>query len=329
MNTLGVCLNRDNVGLFSGYLVATFTLLLSVYLLLFVDLPRGLFWSALQNSGHTLVFAVLTLSCLLSIGLRAKTKTLPMPIILSAVAAILLFSCGVEFVQSLIGREASFGDMVLNGAGIVVGTVMYLVYRMGRLYSTAQICLLLLAIVIVGVSFRHPIRYLVAELSRPPLPILANFEHMGASMKVEAVYGATAVIVNNSKKWLSNSTNVLEVHFPPGEWPGFALLELHANWTEYSELYFEVFNTSSNAIEVNLRIHDLFHNNEVNDLYRQRLIINPGIRTVTIAIEDIRVERVVGQREREIDIANIYALKVYTTKVQSMENMLFDNFYLR
>ncbi|EOX1788259.1 hypothetical protein ACPFTT_003317 [Vibrio cholerae] len=67
----------------------------------------------IDKAEHTLAYLVLTL-----LGCAGLSRR---------VWIVLLFGFGVaaEFVQELIGREFSWGDMAANGAGVLLGVVIY------------------------------------------------------------------------------------------------------------------------------------------------------------------------------------------------------------
>jgi len=77
-----------------------------------IDVP------CIDKAEHTLAYLVLTL--LGCAGLSRRVW----------IAPLLLFGFGVvaEFVQESIGREFSWGDMAANGAGVLLGVVIYALF---------------------------------------------------------------------------------------------------------------------------------------------------------------------------------------------------------
>jgi len=307
---------------------AALAFLLATVLLLSVDLPAGsLFWSAVQNSGHTLVFAVLTVICLVSVKSRAGTVTnLRFGLIIGCLA---LFSCLIEYAQSWMAREASIDDMLLNAAGVVVGVLIFCAVTLSDKSRRLRSTMMVLAVLILTFNFRLPIRYAVANILQPPLPVLADFEYLGATSKIEANWGGVVNIVNNTPVWRENRSKYLEVKFPAGQWPGFTLLELHPDWTGYSELNFEVFNPSERTVEVTIRVHDDWHNNEYFDRYNQRLSFKPGADSISIPLESVRLAHSRDQQSRQLDMKKIRALKIFVTTAPLSDPLFFDNFHLK
>ncbi|HAS4578833.1 TPA: hypothetical protein I6876_002075 [Vibrio cholerae] len=104
-------INGSKLARYLGILVlaAVCYLSFSPSLVKVIDVPY------IDKAEHTLAYLVLTL--LGCAGLSRRVW----------IAPLLLFGFGVvaEFVQELIGREFSWGDMAANGAGVLLGVVIY------------------------------------------------------------------------------------------------------------------------------------------------------------------------------------------------------------
>ena len=298
--------------------------------LLLVDLPYGsLFWSAVQNSGHSLVFALLTFTCLLLLVRFDPRPTSRHFTVL--VAAVAVFGCSVEVLQGFIGREASLYDILLNLVGIAVGVMLFIAFTAHGIALYKRAALFAIAASILLACFTNPIRYAISAALQPDLPVLADFEYFSASNKVSALRAATTKLVKQPEDWPANQSRVLRVRFGPGKWPGVSFLQPHRDWSGYETFSFQVFNPTDQAIEVVLRVHDYFHNNTRSDRFRRRLTIPPGQSDIVIPIDHIRRLDRDNQSPRRVamDMTKIKGIIIFASSGSQDAVLYFDNLLLQ
>lgn len=137
---------------------------------LLVPIPlRGELWSATQNAGHTLAFAVLTLIALRLLDARDR---LTLATAALACATLLLFGFLAEAGQSLTGRDPSLVDARRNAIGIAIGATVHAGWRASRLPGAVRVLLLAMAVLALLGAFREPIRLAIALSTHPAPPAI-------------------------------------------------------------------------------------------------------------------------------------------------------------
>jgi VanZ family protein len=95
------------------WLAVGWLLVVAVILLSLIRLPLDLPHAQGDKSGHVVAYAVLMFwfAQLYAAGARRTAIAI----------ALLVLGCGLEVVQSAVGRDFEYADMLANGLGIVLG----------------------------------------------------------------------------------------------------------------------------------------------------------------------------------------------------------------
>lgn len=295
----------------------------NAWLLFFYQLPgRNFFWSSLHNAGHSLIFLGFSLSlCLIFhhclFGKRAR------PVILVTIIVSLVFGAAVEVVQSKVGRDASWSDFELDALGTAAGVAFYLaIYQRGWWRLTSAVVF----IVALVVSLAEPFTWRAAEIYRGrAFPVLLDFDNPWLNRYVKPKYHAQLQLTSAPDGWQGNITQVGRVDFNPGSWPGITIEEVFSDWRAWHEMSFDVFNPSSKAVKLVVRIHDDKHNNRHKDRFNRTYTVQPGLRHYSISLIDVRE----APEAREMDMRRIETVMFYSYKVSNEITLYFDNITLQ
>ena len=247
-----------------------------------MQLPQNtLFWKSLQNSGHSLGLCLATIITLCTISFRFNSRT-SMYWFIAAIMIVL--SILIELLQHLLGRGASFRDLVLDAAGVAAGILIVAGFK-SKLTSKAKYFMIALGIMILAWSLKIPAKLYIVEQFSPPAPILFNFETVGTAEKIQT-YKSEVVISEHAKIWPANNSNNLKVIFSPGRWPSVYFLEPFTDWSNYSLFAFFVFNIQNDSVKMRIKITDDSIGILNESFMTVTAIIPPGYSAVRIPFTD-------------------------------------------
>ena len=167
-------------GIHLGFIILASVFVIGVLTVVFVQLPGStLFWREVQNSGHTILFAVITLLFMMMIRPAVMNDSLYSQylvcvVIMAAVAVL------AELGQVLTHREPSLVDVARNISGIIIGTGVY-AYFDARLFTLWgqrwRIGLLALTILVLLLSLTPLVTLAVAyEQRNQAFPLISDFQ---------------------------------------------------------------------------------------------------------------------------------------------------------
>ncbi|MCU7892861.1 MAG: VanZ family protein [Candidatus Thiodiazotropha sp. (ex Ustalcina ferruginea)] len=286
-----------------------FSALFSVVLLLGVTLPgHSRLINALQDSGHFLIFTLLSLAVLWSY--KTKTDKYFWPILLGC----LLFGAVMEIVQYTIGREASLYDLLMNAMGVTSGGLLFsgMIRR-----SIPRGLSVLAAVLLFVIAFSGPLYWLfVSQVRNADFPILVNLEGTTASAFLQGSNGGDVRIINRPTNWPADIAADQErcaiVLLEEGAWPGVSLIEPEPDWRGYQSLELSLYSEQQRMLPLSLRINDRTHNNKFKDRFNQRLELSYGYNRFTIPLKEIEN----SPSGRRMDLSTITNLLIFGTKRQ-------------
>lgn len=295
---------------------------LTVWLLVNYHLPgKSQFQATLQDSGHALVFFCLSLVFAVLFG-RLRPDGDKKTHAFTALLACILTGAVVEIIQSQVGRESSWSDLLLDTIGAAAGSAVFLSFHERR---RLKITYLVLAFVLLAISLSSPVIWLYAGYQRDSaFPVIADFENTWLNKFIDARYSATYSIVPAPEAWKENTTRVAKVNFDTGPWPGLISRDVSGDWRKYRYFVFEVFNPQEQELKLVLRINDKHHNNLHADRFNRTYDIKPGHREIKVAMDDIMR----GPSTREMDMEHVFGTMVYMLRPSQPYTLYFDNFRL-
>ena len=272
--------------------------------------------ASLQNSGHALAFALIAL-LITPLFQRHRLAT---RVVLAFVACIGT-GAAVEFVQSYLGRQSSLYDLLLDASGTTAGLLIYLARQATG--GPRRLLGLGFAAVIMIFSFSPPMVWYFALSKRDQsLPNLVLLEDHFQQRLIDSFYGGHTTIVDKPEEFLTANGKVVKLSVPKGaQWPGFTLVSPPRRWNHWEIFTFDIYSISEETVRLTLRINDSHHDNSGRDRFNTDLVIQPGVNSFEIAIEDIRN----GPSHRAMDMLDISKVAFYVDEPENDYTLYFDN----
>ncbi len=312
---------RKNAGVFLCLLLATLVVVSFVTL----ELPgNSLLIGAIQNTGHTLAFFVLTFACLIFTQNRT-TGVLTLVLIACMLLGIGLF---IEVVQHMTGRGFSGLDLGRNFLGVGAAYCGFMVIqRHMAMHRTTRILLALIATAMIGLSLDKAARLLVSSLLAPSVPQVITFDRWGADLWIDTI-GGQASVATHDDIWPSNTTESVKVKFNSKRTRMLQLLEPPADWTGYDTLSFTVFNPSRSPAEVMFRIDEMDKALNLRDGMTIRQHFASGESVITLALEQVRHRVSTEFNYESPPLTSVRAITFFAKGKEQPMELYFDNFFL-
>ena len=308
-----------NFGKHLGFLFSTVVFLTGLSTVIFVQLPGNtLFWRELQNSGHTILFAMITLTFMLMIRPAAAMIESLFSKYLDALALLMSVAILTELGQILTHREPSLVDIVRNISGILIGLGVYaffdtrLIAMGGHRWHVGRVGVLAFTMLVLLLTLTPLLNLAYAYKQRnQAFPLINDFQsgwgrqfinlNQAVLTQVSASYG----LVTGEKH--SASQLVLK----PGIYPGISIVEPFPDWSAYETLSLELYSLEAETFNLVLRIHDSRHNRDYYDRFNQVLTVIPGVNRYLIPLS--RVEQ--APRSRMMDIERISGVILFAHRL--------------
>jgi len=272
----------------------------TVLLMTRIQLPAdSLFFSALQNSGHVLVFCLLTALLLLLLLHRSQA----FPRIGTLLIGIFLFGVGfsIEVLQKLSGRGFDYGDQFMNGVGILAGITLFAAFWFfRRKRSGAGLAATLVALLLLLAGLAKPLGIVLNKLLLPALPVLANFEEPGALNRFALHHRGDYQLVEAPAEWPGNDSKVLRAETGKHNRLRIQFLEPRPDWRGYDTLSFEVFIQDGKAGRLMVMLRDRLNwrDSDRIDPYLTYFKIDSGYTKISIPLATINQK--MGTHEQTI-----------------------------
>jgi VanZ family protein len=279
-------------------------LITTTIILLGIKLPgesRLIF--SLQDSGHFLIFTLLTLVTLWSTDkVKKRSIWLVMTLILS-------FGILIEFVQHLIGRDPSLYDVLMDLLGIIAGVVLYL----GLIRRSLSPYLAMIILVLLTLSaFSQPMQWLyVYQLRAEQFPNLVNLDSYFSRQLLEGSGGGEIYPIPLPKDQGIpadlGTDSCVYVSLVKGRWPGVDMQEPEPDWRDYKTLEVGIYSDQVEDMTLVLRVHDQDHNRKYSDRFNRRLPVQPGYNHFSLPLSEIAQ----GPKGRTMDMGAISDVMIF------------------
>ena len=287
----------------------------SFFVLGTVTLPaNNLTYSSVQNFGHFVLFAFLGFAVLRSfLGLLHPRWF--SALILSTIC-LAVFGLAIElFQKNMADRTASVGDLVLDVAGIVAGSLVVWIISLFRAGDRWRLSLALLGLLAITLlSARSMIGLIGFDVFRSSLPIVRDFHHPFSTSKVETYGGAEFTWVKGERSGEDPHT-ALRVWFTPRDYSGVIFHESGAKWSDYENLSINIFSALPTSRQIELRINDTLHNNRYSDRYNGSFSISPGKNELRIPLISIVAMGENTESQREMDVDDISRIQFFVRNI--------------
>ncbi|QSP96603.1 succinyl-CoA synthetase subunit beta [Marinobacter salinisoli] len=215
----------------------------------------------------------------------------------------------IEVVQSDVGREASWHDMLRN----LIGVWIVLAWRhrldskqsaQASAHTALMLASTLLLLFELGTTAAIGVRqFKVAH----QLPQLYDFSHNDPTPYWQGE-------LTPSKEYAGPHEQSLRLDLNTKLYSGGSLGNLPSDWRGYQRLHLALFNPNSEPLPITLRINDWTHafgNNAHSDRYNTRLTLQPGAQTITVDLYDIEQ----APRTRRMDMDSVSQLKLFVSRL--------------
>ncbi len=323
----------------SGLIVRLFLALLAclavVLAMTNLQLPvDSIFYSALQNSGHVLIFCFLTL---VSLALLSGIETAkPQRRYVYVFSALMIIGLSIELIQRYIGRGFSASDQLLNLGGILAGFLAFeSVTRLkGKQYGKGLLCGFATLLVLLA-GFIKPIQVAVNYFQRPGPPVLADFEEPNALLRFFHFGTGDFAITKAPVEWEHNNTHVLRARTGNQHRVRIQLREPHADWSEYQWLDFEVFMAEKKhgTLLLLLRDRSNWRNEDGIDAYKHFIKLNPGLNQISVPLMGLnqRIGVMIDNtiQNKMLNIQNMQEVVFLLLAGEEFRTLFLDNVTLR
>lgn len=280
-------------------------------MLLFNFSNDSLLWSAIQNAGHFLIFTSLAYGYLALL----KPDSLRHPVTHSAVVLALLSLGGlIELAQSFMpDRNASWNDLLLDAAGIVMGYLVFLLTRYFRSLSiTSCAGLVICGFVTAFLSIQPALKLGGYHLLKTGSPAIVSFSDPFVEATISVTGNANVELMKTQLSPDADSKRLLRMDLARDSYSGVIFHDTAKLWTAAGYLEFAVHNMSDKSRKIALRIHDRHHNNAYHDRYNTTLLVKPGANAYRFPITDIQSVSSGGQNKRQLDMKNIHEIQLFS-----------------
>lgn len=283
-----------------------------VAIIILVDLPGSLLiWREIQNTGHTLAFALFAYIIYQIIQSFNFTRKLNLAGKYSLVF-ILSFTAGagVEGIQLLVNRDAEIEDIIRDLAGIVffigINFAIGIKKNNGLKAFTAGISTLVLLLALMPLG-----QLVLAYYQRSQaFPVLVDFHSAWSGFFL----GLNNVQIKQGMVDKPSAAGFTLVRLNKGQYPGFALIEPESNWSGYQSLCFDIYSQQKESFELKLRIFDQQHSFQYHDRFNLALMVKEGLNAFCIDLN--RVKHAPARRVMDMDkIDNLALFAVQIHKV--------------
>jgi len=296
--------------------------LAAVLCLLFVPIPaNNLWWREVFNSGHTVLFAIL--SFIIYRQIRAVTRlSNGLAIYFFVLFVGMLLGILIELLQSLVQREISLNDLYADFFGLMTGLCVIAVYNLKKVQYKK---LTIVFFVITGTGFFLSGMCPLIQLS---WHYIERFNAFPVIVDFDGNWSSSFVRFDNTDMLPVPKSNqdrkLFPVRFNRGKYPGISIVEPEPDWSNYQMLRMNIFSENENNTALVLRIHDDKHNQDFSDRFNEKLIIKPGLNEIEILLKQVKH----GPINRELDLANVAGIVLFSNKPDEQIQLEVSNIYL-
>ncbi len=271
------------------------------------------FW----DLGHILFFA-LFVYFLLSFSKRLSRKTFWRQFLWIILITIVM-GAAIEMAQAGLNRTPSGSDMLRNIGGSLLA--LFFLNPSRQLISREKLKTLQMLTLLSIVFFLYPFLVALTDewIARKDFPVLSDFE---TPMEASRWNGGAEIEI--SRDVAQSSRSSLKVLLNTSKYSGTFLEYFPRNWQGFSVLSFEVYNPSSEPLQITCRVHDREHTRGIqyfSDRFSKRYLLKKGWNTVLIDLEEVAN----APKSRRMDMGEIYALGIFATQLPKPRVIYLDN----
>ncbi|MEW8093999.1 MAG: VanZ family protein [Candidatus Thiodiazotropha endolucinida] len=281
-------------------------LIITAVILLGTSLPgENRLMYSLQDSGHFLIFTLLTLAAVWPFRNMSYRMIWPVMFL------VLMFGVLMEAVQSFIGREPSLYDLLMDMLGIAAGAILYTGF-VRHSFPPYRAVAIVIALSLIALS--QPLYwFIVYQVRADHFPRLVEMDNYFSRALIEGSGGGDVRHVDLPVDWLLPTEldidSCVHVSLREGRWPGMDMQEPAADWRGYDHLELQIYSDQLDELPLTLRIHDQSHNRQFEDRYNRKLLIQPGYNHFLLPLPEVKE----APRTRMMNMAAISDVMIFAT----------------
>lgn len=282
------------------------------------DWATGPLYRAVWNLGHVMYFGVLVLALQSMTGVGGWRQWLGIS------ATALLFGALIELVQSTVGRQVDWRDILRN----MIGAWLVLAWRQGAGDPDSRV------LTRVGIwSARLGVTVLLTFQVVPVATIA--LQQYRLSQQVGVLYDADdpqavhywSGPIERAKVPGSDDHYGLTIKLDTSRYSGVSLDNLPGDWRGYRSVRFELYSHDPKPLSLTLRINDIAHDrgdNAYDDRFNTRLTVRPGWNEFRIDLTDIKNAPVA----RTMDMERIRRFGLFATALEQPQTVFLKDLRL-
>lgn len=286
----------------------------------------------LWDLGHLPFFMLLSFAFLPYVKQKMEVSKKPIFVVFQFICFIFILAAGVELVQLMVGRKASFSDLRKDTLGIVITFQAYLLFNeiIDKIWKFSCLFTVLWCLFEL-----YPISEAALDRWRmgQSMPNLANFETKAElSRWSEGSYERLpSEVLTFSEDFAAHpkeiNSHVLKIALNTKRYTGIVGAGLFRDWSEYKVLQFDIYNPNDYLLRLNLKIEDtsamsgnMAYHNRFNGIYE----LHPGSSRIRVSLDEIAN----APREREMDLSAIHRLSLFFSRLPESSFIYLDNVML-
>jgi VanZ family protein len=275
--------------------------------------PRSL--CAAWDLGHLAAFSLWSYLLVTCGAIREISPARQWGIVL---AFCLVAGAASEGIQTLLGGDASIGDLLRDMAGGAIALSWFspsskvLPAPIRRAARTVAATLLLVACLPLAAALSDE------EIARLQFPVLSDFE---TPFEAGRWYGGARFSVDRSLARHGKAS--LRVEMDVALHSGVELAHFPRDWRGYRFLRLEAFNPSPEEIDLTCRIHDLRHEKgeqRYEDRFNKAFRLRPGWNSLRIDLEAVAR----APAGRKLDLGSVRAVGIFATRLPAPRTVFLD-----
>jgi len=153
-------------------------------------------------------------------------------------------------------------------------------------------------------------------------PVLADFEQAEALRQWSG-----HSLTQSSEHKLTGQYSMKVKLMAGGQYSGFSFKHFPADWSDYQQITFSLFNPGQSTIRLNIKITDFEHDlyiNQYNSRFNRQIRLINGWNQITIPLDDI----ITSPENRKLDITEISRVGFFMSHLKNNQIIYIDNMRL-
>lgn len=288
-------------------------------------------WQALFDSGHALLYGLVSLIVLALLDTLWPTWRRSRRY-LESFGIAMVAGTVMEGLQSFGPREPQVIDLLRNALGSVAFLAVVASHDSSALPDAprprlwARVGLHTGAALALVIAFVPVILAAGAIVARDrAFPSLCGFDTVWERQLVFVNETADIEYRPSGGASRGRGGSAAYVTYRPGRHSILTLYDPYPDWTSYENLSFMVRSELAEPVRLTLWIEDDHHHAGIEGWFSRKLTIEPGENQFTIPLETIRTTA----KKRKLDLRRIHKISLYGSRVETTFSLTLDDFRLQ